>query len=308
MRKIFITIIAAAMALAASSCGSKVERLTLNTEQDTLSWAAGVSSALAVQNCHFPFDQKAVKSSFDDVLDGKEGRLPEDAFNEACEFINFLTMMSQNGREVKLKDNVPIDTISWAMGAWLAQTLESGFYEFDSKVVSLAFRHTLDGGANKLDEVSYVAACQQLAQLAQDNMQKIAETASEKADVSEEEYFKDLVAKNPNIKKSEDGYYYEVLREGKGPKAQLGLRVKFDFRSSEMLTGKEMEKTYGVREPLVKVLAQPMFPGLLSGMQMMNAGSKYRFYFPHKLVAGTRGVSDFTPVIYEVELHEIYLD
>lgn len=308
MRKIFITIIVVAMALAATSCGSKAERLTLNTEQDTLSWAAGVTSAQAVERIDFPFDKKAVKKSFSDILKGRENRLDEDAFNDACEFINFLTMMSQKGTQVKLKEKVPVDTISWAMGAWLAQTLTSGFYDFDANVVSLAFNHTLDGGENKLDEVSFGAACQHLAQLAQDNFEKVAEQAEQKAVTNEADYFKKLEADNPNVKKSPEGYYYEVLREGNGPNAEPGLRVKFDFQSWEMLSGKELEKTYGNREPIVHVLAQPMFPGLLSGMQLMNAGSKFRFYFPYKLVSGANGVPAYTPVIYEVELHEIYKD
>ena len=51
-----------------------------------------------------------------------------------------------------------------------------------------------------------------------------------------------------------------------------------------------------------------MFQGLLLGMQLMNAGSKYRFYFPHQLVTGATGIPPYTPVSYEVELHEIYND
>ena len=116
------------------------------------------------------------------------------------------------------------------------------------------------------------------------------------------------MAKNPNIHKAPEGYYYEVLQEGRGPKAKEGLRVRFDFKGTEMQSGNLIEQTYGVREPVIHVLGHPMFEGLIYGLQLMNAGSKYRFYFPYQLVSGANGIPPHTPVIYEVELHEIYND
>ena len=80
-----------------------------------------------------------------------------------------------------------------------------------------------------------------------------------------------------------------------------------------MLTGEQFDQSNGYSggEPIIHVVGNPMFPGLLEGMQLMNAGSLYRFYFPNQLAFGANGSEDippYTAVIYEVELHEIMND
>ena len=87
----------------------------------------------------------------------------------------------------------------------------------------------------------------------------------------------------------------------------MGKRISIDFIASELATGKVFENTYN-DHTIVHVLGKPMFEGILDGLQLMNAGSKYRFYFPYRLVAGANGIPPYTPVAYEVELHEIYND
>lgn len=200
------------------------------------------------------------------------------------------------------------DTLSWAMGMSLAQTAQSGFYQFDQTVIRQAFENTLRGGKQPIDDQTYHAACDYIAFLAQKRSIDQAKTSSQQADSLQQQYLTRLIASNSDIRQADKGYCYEVLRKGNGPTAKEGQRIRFDFKGVEMLTGKVIEQTYGVREPIVHVLGLPMFEGLLDGMQKMNAGSLYRFYFPYQLVTGANGIPPYTPVIYEVELHEIYAD
>ena len=210
-----------------------------------------------------------------------------------------------NSENVVLKNQA--DTLSWAMGMSLAETVQSGFYQFDEKLIQKAIANTLKDGKQPLSNEEYREALMYinfLAQTYEHNQSKKAET---EANSSQEQLFAQL-AKNPNIHKAPEGYYYEVLQEGHGPKAKEGLRVRFDFKGTEMQSGNLIEQTYGNREPIIHVLGRPMFEGLIYGMQLMNAGSKYRFYFPYQLVSGANGIPANTPVIYEVELHEIFLN
>jgi len=211
-----------------------------------------------------------------------------------------------NSSEVKL--NTHQDTLSWAMGMSLAQTAKSDFYKFDKDKVIEAFECTMNDGKQPLDQESFQEACEYIAFLVQMNMRNKDDVSKEQSDKSQEEYFAKLVSDNPNVKKSEQGFYYEVLKNGHGVKAKVGKRVKFDFKGTEMLSGNLIEQTYGVREPIIHVLGKPMFEGLVEGIELMNAGSKYRFYFPYEKVTGANGIAPYTPVIYEVELHEIYDD
>lgn len=200
------------------------------------------------------------------------------------------------------------DTLSWAMGMSLAKTVQTGFYDFDREVVLQAFESCMKDGKQPLDEAQFRQACEMIALLAENAQLSNAQRQTQAASVSQDEYFAKLVKDNPNLKKSDRGFYYEVLSAGSGPKAKAGLRIKFDFRSINMLTGDTITQTYGNREPIVHVVSNSMFEGLYYGLHLMPAGSKYRFYFPYELVKNVPDFPSYTPIIYEVELHEIYKD
>ena len=201
------------------------------------------------------------------------------------------------------------DTLSWAMGMSLAETAQSGFYSFDQTTVQRAFESTLKGEKQPLDEQTYRELCNYLAFLVAQHQRTTAEKSNKEAGAIQQEYFSKLVQEKGNaLKKSENGFYYEVLQAGSGAKAKAGQRINFDFQSINALTGDTITKTYGRRDPVVHVISKSMFAGLYNGLQLMSAGSKYRFYFPYEVCANVEDIPSYTPVIYEIELHEIYKD
>ncbi len=201
------------------------------------------------------------------------------------------------------------DTLSWAMGMSLAETAQSGFYSFDQATVQRAFESTLKGEKQPLDEQTYRELCNYLAFLVAQHQRTTAEKSNKEAGAIQQEYFSKLVQEKGNaLKKSENGFYYEVLQAGSGAKAKAGQRINFDFLSINALTGDTITKTYGRRDPVVHVISKSMFAGLFNGLQLMPAGSKYRFYFPYEVCANVEDIPSYTPVIYEIELHEIYKD
>lgn len=224
----------------------------------------------------------------------------------ACATLMFAASCG-NGDNVKLEDRV--DTMSWAMGENVGKTLLQGqVVELDYDVFMDAVRHTLDGKKQPLSEDAYNQTIQYIMMQAQAQQMKQAKEQRKDVASAQNEYFQKLEATNPKVKKHPSGFYYEVLREGRGPKAQYAHSVSFDYRSYLMLSGEPYDQTYGKREPIVHVIGNPMFQGLIDGLQLMNAGSVYRFYFPYQLAFGEAGSGDipgFTPFIYEVELHEI---
>ena len=207
----------------------------------------------------------------------------------------------------KLHDRT--DTLSWAMGENVAKSLKEGnVVKLDYDVFMKAVKHTLDGKEQPLSDETYQETMQYIMALAQ--MKQITETKKQEANIasSQAEYFSNLEKTNSNVKKHPSGFYYEVIKEGKGPKAKYGQVVSFDYKSYFMLSGQPFDQTYGQREPIEHVIGKPMFQGLVEGLQQMNAGSIYRFYFPHELAFGAAGNDDippYTPLIYEVEMHNI---
>ena len=205
------------------------------------------------------------------------------------------------------------DTLSWAMGENIGMTLKEfgNVLELDNELVQKAIRHTLNGGAQPLDEAALREAMSVILYEQQAEMMQRDNQNEAQINRQQEAYFAQLVSEHPTVKKHESGFYYEVVKAGKGRTARFGDRVKFDYRSFLMFTGEPYDQTYGKRKPIVHVVGKPMFQGLIDGMQLMQAGSIYRFYFPYQLAFGPQGSGDipgFTPFIYEVEMHEVFDD
>lgn len=216
-----------------------------------------------------------------------------------------LTLTACNNSTPKLENMT--DSVSWIMGENVGRTLTEGnVIDIDNEVFMQAVRHTLEGKEQPLSEEAYNEGLQIIMQMAQMQMMKEQEATRSATTGSQEDYFRQLEANNPNIKKHESGFYYEVIKEGKGRKAKYGDNVSFDYRSYLMLSGEPFDQTYGQREPISHVVGEPMFRGLIEGLQLMNPGSIYRFYFPYQLAFGKKGangIPGYTPFIYEVEMH-----
>ena len=204
------------------------------------------------------------------------------------------------------------DTISWAMGENVGLSILTGdAVEIDHDVFLKAVKHTLDGKKQPLSDTAYMQAIQYVMVLSQAKHMENTNRTAATIDSLQEVYFAELQRTNPNVKKHPSGFYYEELRKGKGPNATYAQRIRFDYRSYLLLTGEAFDQTYGKRESIIHVVGNPMFQGLIDGFQLMNAGSIYRFYFPYQLAFGPSGagsIPGYTPLIYEVELHELYKD
>ena len=203
------------------------------------------------------------------------------------------------------------DTLSWAMGENIGLSLQEmgGALNLDNELVMKALRHTLDKEDQPIDDNTFREAMNYILYIQQTEMMRRDNQNEAKINGMQEAYFAQLVKEHPNVKKHESGFYYEEVKAGTGRKAVFGDRISFDYRSFLMFSGEPYDQTYGKRDPITHVVGRPMFQGLIDGMQLMNAGSIYRFYFPYQLAFGEKGSGDipgYTPFIYEVELHEIY--
>ncbi len=219
-----------------------------------------------------------------------------------------LLLVSCNQNKAQQLDNA-MDSISWVLGRNTAESLANGpFNEINQEVFIAAVRTTLNGGVQPISDSIYRETLELLMRTAQSAAMQQADMHSQQVDKMQEEYFAKLVAENPNVKKHPTGFYYEVLKPGTGANAKYSSMIIFDYRSYTMLDGKPYDQTYGKRDPITHVVGKPMFPGLIEAFQLMNKGSIYRFYFPYQLAFGAQGsgsIPGYTPMIYEIELHNI---
>lgn len=199
------------------------------------------------------------------------------------------------------------DTINWVIGQSMALGMQSSGIELDKELIVEAIRSTFEGKEQPIDEETYAMVLNYVNSVIAMNQHNNQQQQAEQADRREAAFFKKLEADNPDIKKTDDGLYYEVITPGRGRNGKLGDIAVFDYKSFTM-DGVLFDQTYGNRESITHVIGNPMFQGMQDAMCMMNAGSTYRFYFPYRLAfgaSGSDGIPPYATLIYEIELKEL---
>ena len=107
----------------------------------------------------------------------------------------------------------------------------------------------------------------------------------------------------PEVKTTASGLQYQVLREGAGAPPTAGSTVTVHYHGV-LVDGTKFDSSYDRGEPTSFGVTQ-VIPGWTEGLQLMNQGSKFRFYIPYNLAYGDRGTPGIPPystLIFDVEL------
>lgn len=117
---------------------------------------------------------------------------------------------------------------------------------------------------------------------------------------NEEKYIAEQLANNPEIKKSEGGVYYKVIKEGKGEKFAKTDRIMVKYTGTH-LNGKEFDSS---KDKAVPMSAMGVIKGMGEMFQLMSPGAVYMMYIPAELGYGLDGSGPIEPnemLIFEVE-------
>ena len=199
------------------------------------------------------------------------------------------------------------DSLSWAMGFSLAQSIAATGVDINRELLMQAISVTLDSKKQPLTQEQTMRLITEVEQSAFLNKTNVEKKNMEETRQREGDYFAKLTKENSDVKKSDKGFYYQIVKEGSGRQCEQGLVAVFDYKGY-FTNGQLFDQTYGNRPPITHAVAEGMMPGLLEGLCMMKAGSTYRFYFPAEMAfgaSGTEGIPPYSTVIYEVELHEV---
>ena len=102
------------------------------------------------------------------------------------------------------------------------------------------------------------------------------------------------------------GLVYESIKDGTGESPKATDTVKVHYRGT-LTDGKEFDSSYKRGEPAVLPLGG-VIPGWSEGLQLMQVGSKYKFWIPAKLAYGEQAPPMIGPnqvLEFEVELLDI---
>lgn len=108
----------------------------------------------------------------------------------------------------------------------------------------------------------------------------------------------------PNVKATESGLLYEVIKEGDGnyPSEESYVTV---HQRAMLVGGKVLDDTYQENEPMEFKLSETV-AGYREGVLMMRGGSRYKFVLPPEIAWGKKGsggrIGPNAVVIFDVSL------
>ena len=200
--------------------------------------------------------------------------------------------------------------IGQSMGRYISNTLERQ-QELGVKLDNAMIMQGVQDGLVKKSLLNE----EQLEKALKDYDQKINEAASKKAEADAKaslekgKKFLEENAKKKGVTVTKSGLQYEVISEGKGPKPKATDMVKVHYTGT-LIDGTKFDSSVDRKEPAEFPLDH-VIPGWTEGVQLMNVGSKYKFYLPSELAYGAQGAGSIpanSVLIFEVELLSIGKD
>jgi len=193
--------------------------------------------------------------------------------------------------------------LSYAIGMDIGASLQSLTAEFDRPALIAAINDRLDGKELKLKDEE--AGTVKQAFFKQQAEKRVTEQkALAEKNKAEGETFMAENAKKAGVTVTDSGLQYEVLTAAEGTKPSVTDSVKVHYRGT-LLDGTEFDSSYKRGEPITFPL-DGVIRGWTEGVQLMNVGSKFKFYIPSDLAYGERGagstIAPNSTLIFEVEL------
>lgn len=210
-------------------------------------------------------------------------------------------MAQDEMKEISPKDG------SYALGVQVGQELSANFpavIDMDSFIEGLS--EALKGEELNMSQDELAVAQQAfMAQLQQAQMEEQAAAATQ-AQSAGQQFLAENKAKE-GVEVTASGLQYEVIEAGEGesPEPTDVVVVNYEGR---LLSGEVFDSSYQRNQPAEFQLNR-VIPGWTEGLQLMEEGSKYRFYIPSDLAYGERGaggrIGPHETLIFEVELLEV---
>ena len=114
------------------------------------------------------------------------------------------------------------------------------------------------------------------------------------------------IAKQPGVKKIQDGLYYQVVKQGNGPTPKATDTVKVDYKGT-LINNTVFDQSANHGGPVEFKLNQ-VIPGWTAALEKMPQGSEWKIYIAPKLAYGAADAPMIGPeqaLIFDVTLREV---
>jgi FKBP-type peptidyl-prolyl cis-trans isomerase len=222
--------------------------------------------------------------------------------------ITVSTLMSCNGQNSSITSlETELDSVSYAVGMDMAIKLKKNFSEVNEDAFVQGYKNGMDSINLLLQEKDIsVILGDYFRMKRQQEAAKKAELKYQEIKISGEKFLEENKS-NENVQVTDSGLQYIVLKQGNGQKPIENSRVKVHYHGT-LLDGTVFDSSVDKGVPYETQVTQ-VIKGWIEGLQLMNVGSKYKFFVPQELAYGATPragvIKPFMPLVFEVELLEI---
>lgn len=193
-----------------------------------------------------------------------------------------------------------LDSVAYAIGLSVGGSLKhQGLTDINTNLLLKAIDETLKGQDT---ELSPEAGNQYIGEY----FQKQASVQGN-ANLAAGKKFLEENKKRPNVKTTESGLQYEVIKLGEGPKPADTSTVKVHYHGT-LTDGTVFDSSVERGEP-VEFPVGGVIKGWTEALKLMPVGSKFRLFIPADLAYGERAagpaIGPNATLIFDVELLEI---
>lgn len=191
--------------------------------------------------------------------------------------------------------------VSYCIGLNIAENLKS------QNLGNLDVDNFLDGMKALLDNKTPKFTNQEVGEILQAYFEKKSQEEFAEFKDQGEAFLKHNASKN-GVYVTASGLQYEIISQGSGDKPESHSMVSVHYHGT-LIDGTVFDSSYERGNPAQFGLNQ-VIAGWTEGLQLMNAGSKFRFYIPQDLAYGANPhpqspIKPYMALVFDVELLEI---
>lgn len=207
-----------------------------------------------------------------------------------------------NAQELKTM----LDSASYIIGSMNGEQFFTNMIEINIEAYIDGFRDGNGGGRVKIQDPQK----SEVMSAFQEKMQKQQQEKSEREARFNKEVAKTILEQNrqnKEIKETESGLQYEIIKEGQGVQPLATDRVEVHYVGT-LFNGQKFDSSRDRGEPITFPL-NGVIKGWTEGLQLMKEGAIYKFWIPSELGYGDQGAGGIIPagalLIFEVELLKV---